>query len=99
MSMPRPDRRALIDLLLAPGTQARSLSDESHSITLADLGRGSNLDQPVERLRGRSVLLVSEAQLPTVLAAVALDGIARRLLLCLPDIAETDLRSFLEAAI
>jgi acyl-coenzyme A synthetase/AMP-(fatty) acid ligase len=86
-----PDRRSLLDLTLAPGTDARALSDEGHRVPVAALAQGTNLEVPLETLRGRSVLLTSAAQLPTVLAALALDGIARRILLCLPDIAESDL--------
>ncbi len=93
--MARLDRRSLIDLTLAPSTEARSLRDESHAVGLAEVGRGTNLDRPVEALRNRVVLVASQAQLPTVLAALALDGIARRLLLCLPDIAEADLPAVL----
>jgi len=89
--LPGDFRRSLLDLTLAPGTDARALSDETHRVPVVVLAQGTNLATPLESLRGRSVLLTSEKQLPTVLAAIALDGIARRILLCLPDIAETDL--------
>jgi acyl-coenzyme A synthetase/AMP-(fatty) acid ligase len=90
-----PDRRSLIDLTLAPGTEARSLSDESHSVAVAEIAGGTTLDRPPAWFEGRSVLLATARQLPTVLAAIALDGIARRLLLCLPDIAAADLPAIL----
>jgi acyl-coenzyme A synthetase/AMP-(fatty) acid ligase len=93
--MALPDRRSLIDLTLAPGTEARSLSDESHAASLDDVRRATNLGRPLSHFEGRSVLVASAKQLPTVLAAMALDGIAHRLLLCLPDIAEVDLPTIL----
>jgi acyl-CoA synthetase (AMP-forming)/AMP-acid ligase II len=86
-----PSRRSLCELTLARGTEARTLADEAHRVVLADLIDGTNVEAPLESLRGCSVLLVSDGQLPTVLAAIALDGIAARLLLCLSDIAVSDL--------
>lgn len=44
---------------------------------------------PLEALRGRSVMISTERQLTTALALVELDGIARRLLLCTPDLSPT----------
>jgi acyl-coenzyme A synthetase/AMP-(fatty) acid ligase len=98
MALPRPSRRSLAELALTSGTEGRSLSDEAHRVLLADLVSGTNIGAPLESLHGRSVLLASEAQLPTVLAAIALDGIARRLLICLPDMAPEDLPAIIADA-
>ena len=89
--MALPSRYSLGVITLASGTDARTLSDELHRVALGDLAAGTNIDSALEPLRGRSVLLASETQLPTVLAALALDGVAGRILLCLPDIAAHDL--------
>jgi acyl-coenzyme A synthetase/AMP-(fatty) acid ligase len=96
--MAPPSRRSLGVITLASGTEARMLSDEAHRVALGDLATGTNIGSALEPLRGRSVLLVSETQLPTVLAALALDGIAGRILLCLPDIAAHDLPSIIAEA-
>jgi acyl-CoA synthetase (AMP-forming)/AMP-acid ligase II len=97
--MARADRRSLFDLTLAGGTGSRTLSDGANRVPFEALGRGTNLDAPLSLLRGRSVLLSSERQLPTVLAAITLDGVARRLFLCLPDIDAADLPAILEGEI
>src|SRR5476649_696857 len=103
MSMPLPSRRSLRELALATGrdqAKARVLSDEVHSVAFAELRQGTNLAPSQASLAGRSVMLVSQTQLPTVLAAIALDGVAKRILLCLPDIAEHDLPAIIaEAAV
>ena len=53
---------------------------------LAGLVTGSSIEAGLEALRGRSVLVTTGPQLPTVLAMLALDGIAARMLLCPPDL-------------
>ncbi|HMK87293.1 MAG TPA: long-chain fatty acid--CoA ligase [Steroidobacteraceae bacterium] len=60
------------------------------SIALRELASGSCLAGGPESLRGRSVLLAMHEQLSTAIALLELDGIARRLVLCTPDLsAET----------
>jgi acyl-coenzyme A synthetase/AMP-(fatty) acid ligase len=56
------------------------------SIPLATLAGGSLFGTALESLRGRSVLIATRDQLPTALALVELDGVARRLVLCTPDL-------------
>ena len=55
------------------------------SVALAELVRGSSLGGRLE-LRGRSVLLATKDQLTAALALIELDGVARRLVLCPPDL-------------
>ncbi|CAM6055281.1 unnamed protein product [Sphagnum tenellum] len=55
------------------------------TVRVADLSGGSCF-MSSERMRYRSVLLLTSRQLPTVLAAIELDGIVKRLLLGTPDI-------------
>jgi acyl-coenzyme A synthetase/AMP-(fatty) acid ligase len=56
------------------------------SIALADLAAGSILGGRLESFRGRSVVLAMREQLATALTLVELDGVARRLVLCTPDL-------------
>jgi acyl-coenzyme A synthetase/AMP-(fatty) acid ligase len=62
------------------------------SIASADLATGSILGGKLESLRGRSVLLATREQLPTAVALLELDGVARRLVLCTPDLTPEHLR-------
>jgi acyl-coenzyme A synthetase/AMP-(fatty) acid ligase len=88
----RNSRRALIEIALASGSDAgRTISDPAHRVVLADLARSSNMAVPLESMRDRSVLLLTGPQLPTVTALMALDGVARRLLIGLPDVKQADL--------
>jgi acyl-CoA synthetase (AMP-forming)/AMP-acid ligase II len=61
------------------------------SIALSDLACASCLGGQRERLRGRSVLLAMREQLSTAIALLELDGIARRLVLCTPELSEQSL--------
>jgi len=67
-----------------------SISGEFHgrgvSVALEELAGGSIFGAAVESLRGRSVLLGTREQLPTALALIELDGVARRMVLCTPDL-------------
>jgi acyl-CoA synthetase (AMP-forming)/AMP-acid ligase II len=56
------------------------------SVDLKDLTGGSMFGSARESLRGRSVVIATREQLPTALALVELDGIARRMVLCTPDL-------------
>jgi acyl-coenzyme A synthetase/AMP-(fatty) acid ligase len=56
------------------------------SVGLAELAAGSTFGGELESLRGRSVLIATHEQLPTALALVELDGVARRMVLCTPDL-------------
>jgi acyl-CoA synthetase (AMP-forming)/AMP-acid ligase II len=57
------------------------------SVALAALARGTSLGGALPALHGRSVLLATEHQLTAALALIELDGVARRLILCPPDLA------------
>jgi acyl-coenzyme A synthetase/AMP-(fatty) acid ligase len=60
-------------------------------VMLAELAAASLFGSALESLRGRSVLLVTREQLPTALALVELDGVARRMVLCTPDLSAQQL--------
>ena len=86
--MPRNNRGCLWNAVSAAGHLSdRFLWGADASISLGDLARGSSLGGRVEELRGRSVLVATGDQLTAALALVELDGIARRLVLCPPDVA------------
>jgi acyl-coenzyme A synthetase/AMP-(fatty) acid ligase len=61
------------------------------SVALRELAAGSTLGAALEALRGRSVLIATHDQLPTALALVELDGVARRMVLCTPDLTREQL--------
>lgn len=56
------------------------------SVALADLASASALSVPLDELRDRTVLVFTSDQLAAALALIELDGVARRLVLCPPDL-------------
>src|SRR5580698_3661930 len=67
-------------------------------VGLHDLARGTALGGAAAGLAGRSVLLRVNDPLSAALALVDLDGVARRVVLCPPDLAEADLPIVAEIA-
>jgi acyl-CoA synthetase (AMP-forming)/AMP-acid ligase II len=81
------ESRSLWDSLSAAGRLAeRRLWGVDASVSLDDLRQGSSLGGRLDELRGRSILLATGDQLAAALALVELDGVARRLVLCPPDL-------------
>jgi acyl-coenzyme A synthetase/AMP-(fatty) acid ligase len=68
------------------------------SIALAALAEGSILGGKLEALRGRTVVLAMREQLANAVALVELDGVARRLVLCTPDVTPEQLAGVCAAA-
>ena len=64
----------------------RTISDARTTVPLADLAAESCLQGRLSELSGRSVLLAVSDQLKTGIAMIELDGVARRMLLCPPDL-------------
>jgi acyl-CoA synthetase (AMP-forming)/AMP-acid ligase II len=62
------------------------LHGRGDSVALTDLAAGSTLGGMLESLRGASVLIATQEQLPTAVALLELDGVARRMVLCTPDL-------------
>jgi acyl-CoA synthetase (AMP-forming)/AMP-acid ligase II len=81
--MPPADRLCLRSLTLRAECPDRFISDGKTEILINDLRTTAHID--VARAYGRSVLLRTRLQLPTVLAAIELDGVAKRIVLCPPD--------------
>jgi acyl-coenzyme A synthetase/AMP-(fatty) acid ligase len=69
------------------GAPAGRLQGPGAAVALADFARGSALQGRLEELRDRSVLLAVRDQLTAALALIELDGVARRMVLCTPDLA------------
>jgi len=66
--------------------EGRFVHDLDECITLSSLIAGSALYNRGDELSGRSVLLATRDQLTTASALIELDGVARRLVLCPPDV-------------
>jgi acyl-coenzyme A synthetase/AMP-(fatty) acid ligase len=76
------------------GSEVRGcLHGRWHSVALADLAGGSMFGAGLEALRGRSVLLHTKDQLGTALGLLELDGVARSVVLCTPDLTPEQLAS------
>src|SRR6266851_3848472 len=91
--------RSLWDCLNgAEHPSGRFLRGANASIALDDLAHGSSLGAGLEELCGRSVLVATEDQLTAALALIELDGIARRLVLCPPDLPVMHLSSVIATA-
>jgi len=71
---------------LSPELKGRAISDARHSVSLTDILSQTCLDGCRSKLSGRSVLLSMSGQLLSGLAMIEIDGIARRMLLCPPDL-------------
>jgi acyl-coenzyme A synthetase/AMP-(fatty) acid ligase len=65
---------------------------------LSALAHGTSLGGWLRDLAGRSVLLATQDQLATALALIELDGVARRLIVCPPDLSAEHLPSVITKA-
>ena len=77
---------SLRDWIGGAATHARHLHGRDTSVALNDLARGTSLGARLPDLAGRSVLIATGDQLTAALALIELDGVARRLILCPPDL-------------
>jgi acyl-coenzyme A synthetase/AMP-(fatty) acid ligase len=87
MKMPQNDAMSLWESLSASaGHPGRGIWAPTSAVRLHDLLAGSTLEGRLEELRGRSALILARDQLAAALALTQIDGIARRLVLCPPDL-------------
>src|SRR5689334_6416897 len=92
VSLSGPTRMSPPDVMalrryLDEGPTDRTISDARQSVCLTDLIEHSCLIGGSScELSGRSVLLATSRQMLSALAMIELDGIARRMLLCPPDV-------------
>jgi acyl-coenzyme A synthetase/AMP-(fatty) acid ligase len=84
----QPDRTASIRDRLGDAAACSSwfLWSATADVCLADLLSGTTLGGHLEELSERSVLVATRDQLAAALALIELDGIARRLVVCTPDL-------------
>ena len=71
---------------LSAELKGRTLSDAHDVVSLTDILSQTVLGGRLRELSGRAVLLKLSDQLRSGLAMIELDGIARRMLLCPPDL-------------
>jgi acyl-CoA synthetase (AMP-forming)/AMP-acid ligase II len=83
---------------LGPQLKGRTISDARHVVSLTDILSQSSLDARPGELSGRSVLISVTGQLMAGLAMIEIDGIARRMLLCPPDLNPDYLSALIEDA-
>ncbi len=78
---------SLWESAIGPGAAGKGVfHGRDGSITVAELGGASTLGAGLEPLRGRSVLLAAREQLAAAVALLELDGVARRIVICTPDL-------------
>lgn len=82
----------------AGNLSGRAVFGAEASIALNDLIAGSALYGRGDELSGRSVLVTTTSQFTTASALMELDGIARRIVLCTPDLPLEHLPYIIEAA-
>ena len=87
--MPRSDTGALRDALVGPRGRAR-IADRDRGFDPADLIEGSSLGGRAGELAGRSVLVATIGQIGAAMAMIELDGLARRIVVCPPDLKSED---------
>jgi acyl-coenzyme A synthetase/AMP-(fatty) acid ligase len=83
---------------LDPALGGRTLSDARHSASLTDIADHTCLKGRLAELSGRSVLLAVTSQFLAGLVMLEIDGMARRMLLCPPDLNNDHLQSIIEDA-
>src|SRR3989441_6559559 len=83
-----PNRMASIrdSLGNAPEGPERFLWGASASVCLGHVPNGTSLGGRAAELAGRSVLIATRDQFAAALAFIELDGLARRLIVCTPDV-------------
>jgi acyl-coenzyme A synthetase/AMP-(fatty) acid ligase len=76
----------------------RHLHGRHDSVALNALTGGSAFGGRLDVLCGRSVLLVARAQLNAAVALIELDGVARRIVICTPDVSPDHLHAIASVA-
>jgi acyl-coenzyme A synthetase/AMP-(fatty) acid ligase len=73
-------------VISAAAARGGALIGPARTVPLASLARASCLAGRLEALRGRSVIVAIRDQMTAAVALLELDGIARRMVLCTPDL-------------
>ena len=83
---------------LGPELKGRTISDARQLVSLTDILEQTCLVGRFGELSGRSVLLAVSDQLISALAMTEIDGVARRMLLCPPDLNADHVKALIEDA-
>ena len=83
---------------LGPELKGRTISDARYSVSLTSILQYTCLIGGARKLSGRSVLLAMSGQLMSALAMIELDGVAKRILLCPPDLNPDHIQALIEDA-
>src|SRR6202011_3688060 len=83
---------------LSPDLKGRTISDARQVVSLTNSLAETCLAGRFDQLAGRSVLLAVEDQLISAIAMTEIDGVARRMLLCPPDLNAAEVQSLIEDA-
>ncbi len=83
---------------LGPDLTGRTISDARRIVSLTDFLRHTCLSNRLRELSGRSVLMAVSDQLISGLVMTEVDGVARRMLLCPPDLNADHLQSLMQDA-
>jgi acyl-CoA synthetase (AMP-forming)/AMP-acid ligase II len=97
MKMSPRETFALRDYL-GPNLTGRAISDAQRVVSLTDILEYSCLADRIGELSGRSVLMAVSDQLISGLVMTEIDGVARRMLLCPPDLNADHLQSLMDDA-
>jgi acyl-coenzyme A synthetase/AMP-(fatty) acid ligase len=76
----------------------RFIADATRHLQIRELADKTSLGEAAAVLLGRSVLLATTRQLDTVLALAELDGLARRIVICTPDVSPEHLQAAIKDA-
>jgi acyl-CoA synthetase (AMP-forming)/AMP-acid ligase II len=83
---------------LGPNLKGRAISDAQRVVSLTDILEYTCLVDRLRELSGRSVLMAVSDQLISGLVMTEIDGVARRMLLCPPDLNADHLQSLMDDA-
>jgi acyl-coenzyme A synthetase/AMP-(fatty) acid ligase len=83
---------------LGPELKGRTISDARQVVSLTDILGQTCLADRLGELCGRSVLLAVDDQLLSAITMTELDGVARRMLLCPPDLHADHVQSLIDDA-
>jgi acyl-coenzyme A synthetase/AMP-(fatty) acid ligase len=83
---------------LGPELKGRTISDARQNVSLTHILEQSCFRGRLRELSGRSVLLAVTDQLLSAIAMTEIDGVARRMLLCPPDLSADHFQALIEDA-
>ena len=83
---------------LGPDLKDRALSDARQLVSLTDILEHTTLSDRLGELAGKSVLMAVSDQLISGLVMTEIDGVARRMMLCPPDLNADHLQSLMQDA-